>query len=90
MKRLLSSLRIAGTGAGRVVLIFATVLLLIYLILTLFCGWSDRRFFGNIWFYHDLRYWPNVCSSLLCDDRTNQKKQKSRRGILLSKFLTRS
>ncbi len=65
MKRLLISLRIAGTGAVRIFFISAAVLLLIYLVLTMFCGWSDRRFFGNVWFYHDFRYWPNVCSSLL-------------------------
>lgn len=65
MKRLLINLRIAGTGTVRIVFIFVVLLLLNYLVLTLFCGWSDRRFLGNVLFYHDLRYWPNVCSSLL-------------------------
>lgn len=65
MKRLLTNLRIAGTGAGRMVIAFAAVLLLIYLALTLFCGWSDRRVLGTILFYRDLRYWPGICTALL-------------------------
>lgn len=65
MKRLFINLRIAGTGAIRIVFICVALLLLFHLVLTLFFGWSDRRFCGNVWFYHDLRYWPNVCSSLL-------------------------
>ncbi len=65
MKRLLTYLRITGAGTGRIVFLCAAALLIIYMVLTLFCNWSDRRFFGNVWFYHDLRYWPDVCSSLL-------------------------
>ena len=64
MKRLLTYWRIIGTGTGRIVFLCAAALLIIYTVLILFCGWSDRCLLGVLWFYHDLRYWPKVGTSL--------------------------